>query len=389
VPTADIVIVGGGVIGTSTAFQLGRRKAGRVVLVERETVGAGPTAKTIGIIRLHYSYEPLIRLAVRGLEMFSRFEALTGSTADFTRTGFLLLATVGQLAAVEENVALQRQLGVRTSVLSPAEVARLDPRMNLDDVGGAAYEPDSGYADGYATAAAFAKAARRRGVEIWEGTRAERLVIEDGTVNEVVTTRGTVEAGTVLVAAGPQTPGLLATAGITVPIQASRQQVVQLEPPPAFGRLGVVIEDMTQGFYARPESRRSVLAGVLEEEAEQIVPADGFNQGVDFDFVTRVAALWAHRYPQAAEAGVRGGYASAYDITPDWQPVLGGVDGVPGVFIAAGFSGHGFKLSPALGEALADLLTGRRPEIDISPFALRRFAEGRLIRGRHAQGILG
>jgi len=110
---------------------------------------------------------------------------------------------------------------------------------------------------------------------------------------------------------------------------------------------------------------------------------------VDFDFVSRVGQLWAHRYPGASEAAVRGGYASIYDITPDWQPVLGAVEGVEGLFIAAGFSGHGFKLSPALGEALAALLTGQRPEIDISTFVLSRFAEGRLIRGKHAQGILG
>ncbi|MDQ7844778.1 MAG: FAD-dependent oxidoreductase, partial [Armatimonadota bacterium] len=223
-PTADIVIVGGGVIGTSTAFQLGRRRAGRVVLLERATVGAGPTAKTIGIIRLHYSYEPLIRLAVRGLELFSRFEALTGFPADFTRTGFLLLATPAQLPAVEENVALQRRLGVQTSILSPAEVARLDPRMNLEDVEGAAYEPEAGYADGYAAAAGFAAAARRLGVEIWEGTRAERLVIDRGAVRGVETTRGMIEAGTVLVAAGAHTAALLAAAGVAVPIQASRQQ---------------------------------------------------------------------------------------------------------------------------------------------------------------------
>jgi sarcosine oxidase subunit beta len=179
------------------------------------------------------------------------------------------------------------------------------------------------------------------------------------------------------------------TVDVRLPIEASRQQVVQLSPSEAFGRLGVVIEDMTQGFYARPESVSSVLAGVLEEEAEQIVSPEGYNQGVDFDFVQRVGALWAHRYPQAADAEVRGGYASLYDLTPDWQPVLGAIPGVEGVFVAAGFSGHGFKLAPALGDCLAALLCGERPAVDIGPFAPTRFAEGRLIRGRHAQGILG
>lgn len=389
VPSAEVVIIGGGVMGASAALQLARRRVGRIILVERDTVGAGPTARSIGIIRLHYSYEPLIRLAVRGLQIFASFETLTGATADFTRTGFLLLATPQQLPAVEDNVMLQRDLGVRTEMLSPQDLARLDPRMNLEDVGGAAYEPESGYADGYATTAALATAARRLGTEIWEGTRAERLVTSGGRVAGVQTSRGVIEAPSVLIAAGPWTPSLLATAGPTAPIQAARQQVVHLEPPSGFGRMAVVIEDMAQGFYARPESRAGVLAGVLEEDAEQIVPPDDFSSGVDFDFVGRVARLWAHRYPAAADAAVRGGYASVYDITPDWQPVLGAVEGVEGLFIAAGFSGHGFKLAPALGECLAALLTGERPEIDISGFALSRFAQGRLIRGRHAQGILG
>jgi sarcosine oxidase subunit beta len=389
VAVAETVIIGGGVVGASTAFHLARRRGGRIIVVERNTAGAGPTSKTIGIVRLHYSYEPLIRLATRGLEFFQRFEAHTGATADFVRTGFLLLARPDQLHGVEENVALQQRLGVVTSMLTPADVVRLDPRMNVEDVGGAAYEPDSGYADGYAATAGFIGAARRLGVELWETTRADRLRTAGGRITGVATSRGMIETTQVLVAAGPWTPAVLATAEVRVPIAASRQQVVQLSPPAGFGRLGVVIEDMTQGFYARPESVGSVLAGVLEEEAEQIVSPENFNQGVDFDFVQRVGTLWAHRYPQAADAEVRGGYASLYDLTPDWQPILGAIPEIEGVFIAAGFSGHGFKLSPPLGDCLAALLCGQAPEVDITAFAPARFAEGRLIRGRHAQGILG
>jgi glycine/D-amino acid oxidase-like deaminating enzyme len=205
----------------------------------------------------------------------------------------------------------------------------------------------------------------------------------------VETSRGTIETPSVLVAAGPWTPALLEPLGVTIPIESSRQQVVQLGPPASFGRLTVVIEDLVQGFYARPEAGGTVLAGVLEEEAEEIVQPDAFNRGVDFDFVERVGRMWAHRYPEAGDAEVRRGYASLYDITPDWQPVLGAVDGVGGLFVAAGFSGHGFKLSPALGEVLSALLAGETPRIDISMFALSRFASGNLLHGRHAQGILG
>jgi sarcosine oxidase subunit beta len=387
--TADVVVLGGGSTGTSVAFHLARRHSGKVVLVERDTAGAGPTAKSIGIIRLHYSHEPLIRLAARSLELFARFEELTGAVADFTRCGFLLLAPEREMGVLRANVELQHRLGVVSSILAPAEIGALDARLNLEGVAGAAWEPESGFADGYATAAGFAAAARREGAEIWETTAAQRLIVDGGRVRGVQTGRGEISTGAVLVSCGPWTPALLQPLGVNVPIQASRQQVVQLAPPPAFGVLGVVIEDMAQGFYVRPEAGSTILAGVLEEEAEEIVSPDAFNRGVDFDFVERVGGMWAHRYPAAREAEVRRGYASLYDITPDWQPVLGAVEGIGGLYIAAGFSGHGFKLSPALGEVLAALIAGERPGIDISMFRLSRFAEGHPIRGRHAQGILG
>lgn len=387
--TADAVVLGGGSTGTSAAFQLARRRYGKVVLAERESVGAGPTAKSIGIIRLHYSHEPLIRLAARSLELFSGFDRLTRATADFTRCGFLLLAPEREMAVLRANVEMQHRLGIGSSVLTPPEIAALDPRLHLDDVAGAAWEPESGFADGYATAAGFAAAARREGAEIWERTAVQRIIVDGGRVGAVQTSQGEIRTPVVLAACGPWTPALLQPLGVKVPIRSSRQQVVQLAPPPAFGALSVVIEDMAQGFYVRAEAGDTVLAGVLEEEAEQIVDPDAFNRGVDLNFVERVGRMWAHRYPAAREAEVRRGYASVYDITPDWQPVLGAVDGINGLFVAAGFSGHGFKLSPALGEVLAALIAGEAPGIDVSMFRLSRFAEGHPIRGRHAQGILG
>ncbi|HVH32104.1 MAG TPA: FAD-binding oxidoreductase [bacterium] len=387
--TADVVIIGGGSTGTSVAFQLARRRYGKVILVERETVGAGPTAKTIGIVRLHYSYEPLIRLASRSRDLFGQFEELTGAVADFTRCGFLLLAAEGGMPVVRANVDLQHRLGVHSAIMTPSEIAGLDSRMNLDGVAGGAWEPESGFADGYATASGFAAAARRAGAEVWESAAAQRITVERSAVRGVQTARGEISTPTVLVASGPWTPQLLRPLGVDVPIQSSRQQVVQLGLPASFGALGTVIEDMALGFYARPETGQTVLAGVLEEEAEQIVPVDQYNRGVDFDFVERTGRAWAHRYPGASDAQFRQGYASLYDITPDWQPVLGAVEGIGGLYIAAGFSGHGFKHSPALGEVLTALIAGEVPPIDVSMFRLSRFADGQLIRGHHAQGILG
>jgi sarcosine oxidase subunit beta len=392
--TADVVVIGGGSTGSSVAFQLARRLhggsgPGRVLLIERDTVGAGPTSKSIGIIRLHYSYEPLVRMAQRSLTLFSDFEQLTGGTADFARIGFLLLVSEPQMPALRENISLQHRLGVRSEILSAGAVSELDPRLAVDDVGGAAWEPDSGFADGYATATSFATAARHHGAEIWEGTAVTAIEVSGGRVQALATSRGRVETPTVLVAAGPWTPALLSPLGIDVPIVSARQQVVQLVPPADFGQLRFVVEDLIQGLFARPEAGGTVLAGVLEEDASEIVPPDVFRRRVDFAYIEQVGRMWGRRFPQAAGADVRGGYASLYDVTPDWQPVLGAAGGIDGLFIAAGFSGHGFKLSPALGEVLAAVILGEQPLIDVSPFGLSRFAEGRLLRGHHAQGILG
>lgn len=389
-----VVIIGGGSTGTSVAFQLARRFRAdgggrRVLLVERNTVGAGPTSKSIGIIRLHYSFYPLVAMAQRSLELFARFEELTGQTADFSRIGFLLVVGESQMPTLRENVTLQHRLGIRAEVLDPDGLRRLDARLAVDDVAGAAWEPDSGFADGYATATGFAAGARRDGAEIWEATSVSGIELQGGRVTGVTTSRGFVDASAVLVAAGPWTSPLLAPVGIEIPIVAAREQVVQLAPPPAFGRLNIVVEDLIQGMFARPEAGGTVLAGVLEEEAEEVVSADSYRQRVDFDYVERVGGMWARRFPDAAGAEVRGGYASLYDVTPDWQPMLGAVDGIEGLFIAAGFSGHGFKLAPSLGEVLAAQMLGEQPPVDVSIFRLSRFAEGRLLRGHHAQGILG
>lgn len=386
---ADVVVVGGGCVGTSAAFQLAQLGAGRVVLVERGQVGGGPTGRTVGIVRLHYSHEPLVELARRSLERFVRFHELTGRSADFTRTGFLLLAPAAELEGLAANVALQRRLGVRAEVLTPEEVARLDPRLNLEGVAGAAYEPDAGYADGYATAAGFAAAARELGVEVWEGVMVEEVHAAGGRVTGVRTSRGPVACSRVLVAAGVWTAALLRPLGVDLPVVASREQVVQLMPPAQFGRLEIILEDLTLGFYSRPETGGTVLAGVLEEQPEEVVDPDRYNAGVDWAFVERVGSLWSKRYPGAAQAEFRGGYASIYDVTPDWQPVLGPVDGADGLFVAAGFSGHGFKLSPALGEELARWVCGHPLTVDLRMFSLRRFSEGTLLRGRHGKGLLG
>ena len=385
--SADVVVIGGGCTGTSTAFQLARRGAGRVLLLEQDQVGSGPTGRSSGIVRMHYSLEPLIRLAQRSLEIFQHFADLVGGTADFRTTGFLLLVGDADRAHLEANVRLQSALGVRTFLLGPHELAELEPAMRLEDVAAAAFEPDSGYADGHATSTAFAAAARRHGATVSTGTAARRIIVEHGRVQGVQTDSGVISTHRLLVAAGPWTPRLMDPLGVLLPIRTVRVQVVTVHVPAV--AITRVCGDLLQGFYVRPDVGRQVLVGSLQEADEQEVSVDRYDPGLDFAFAERMGRRLSWRYPAATEGEVRGGFASLYDVTPDWQPVLGPVDGVEGLFVAAGFSGHGFKLSPALGEVMAQLLQGERPAIDLGVFRPSRFAEGALVRSPYEYGILG
>lgn len=389
-PGTDVVVVGAGCTGASAAFWLASQHRQKVVLLDRGTVGGGPTGRSSGIVRMHYSYDPLIRLALRSLAVFSDFDAVVGGSADFRRTGFLILVPPGQEATLEANVRLQQRLGVATSLVDRATVAAIDARLRTDDIGAGAFEPTSGYADGHATATAFAAAARRYGADVREATPALRVLVEGSRVTGVETPGGRIASGAVLVAGGPWTRGLVSPLGLDLPIRATRHQVVTMEVPEGTVPLGHVFVDMGLGIYTRPDVGGQFLAGSVEEGPDEEVNADAFNEGMDFAFAERMSRRLAHRIPAFADVGVKGGYASLYDVTPDWQPILGAAPGVEGLYIAAGFSGHGFKLSPAVGEALAGLIaTGRFHQVDLGLFRLSRFAEGALIHSAYAHGIAG
>jgi len=389
-PATDVVVIGGGCTGSSTAFWLASRYRQRVTLLERRTVGSGPTGRSSGIVRMHYSYEPLVRLALRSVEIFTHFDEVVGGSADFKRTGFLLLAPPGQEAMVATNVRLQQSLGVATSALDRNAITSLDPRLRTDDVSAGVYEPDSGYADGYATATAFAAAARRHAAEVREATPALRVLVDRSRVTGIETPAGRIAAGAVLVAGGPWTRALLAPLGVNLPIRTTRHQVVLLETPPQVAPLNPVLVDLGTGIYVRPDVGGQFLVGSIEEGLDEEVSPDAFNEGTDFGFVEQVSRRLVQRVPAFSGVVVKGGYASLYDVTPDWQPVLGALPDIAGLFVAAGFSGHGFKLSPALGEALAGLVVeGRSATLDLAMFRFSRFAEGALIHSPYAHGIVG
>jgi glycine/D-amino acid oxidase-like deaminating enzyme len=274
------------------------------------------------------------------------------------------------------TLAQQRALGVRAELLEPAELRRIEPRIDATTLGAVLYEPDSGYGDPSAVTAGYAEGARRRGARIEQGVAVTAVRQAAGRVTGVATADGGEIAAPVVVnAAGLWSPQIGRLAGIELPIVIGRHPVFVLERPDAFGPAHMVYLDLDGGAYVRPETGGLTLTGSLTDDERQH-PMDPEDLGADTGFAEADAALGrtARAVPALADARFTRGYAGAFDITPDWMPIL---DESPlrGFFVAAGFSGHGFKLAPAVGEMMAALVTGRRPAVDPAPFRLGRFTE--------------
>jgi sarcosine oxidase subunit beta len=387
---ADVIVVGGGINGASIAFNLAKEGL-KVTLIEKDFIAAGPTGRSSAIIRQHYSHDVTARMALRSLHIFQNFDEVVGGDADFHQTGFLLAARPEDVEQLEANVALQQAVGINTRIVSPQEVKELEPHISIQGIAAAAYEPESGYADPAATTTAYAGRAKELGARLQLDTRVRSLLVEGGRVTGVDTDRGTFQAGAVVVAAGPWTPLISETVGIQLPIRASRHQVATYRRPDDFDR-HMVFAGFADEVYIRPETGQLMLVGSIEpEEAEdEVADPDSFNERVDFDIVADFSERVARRYPVMERGSSAGGWASLYDITPDWHAIMGSLSGVEGLYCAAGTSGHGFKLGPAVGEMMADLIiNGEKPEADINMFSFNRFAEGEGVVGRYEYSIVG
>lgn len=384
-PAHDVVIIGGGVAGASIAFELARRRLD-VALVEKESICAGPTARSCGIVRQHYSHPILARMALEGLRVFQTFAESVGGECEFHRTGFLLTAREDTYETLAANVAMQRSVGIDTRLVSPQEMRDIEPHIDLEGIVGGAYEPQSGYADAYATTLSYATRARELGVEIHTGTRVTAIETDGDRVTGVSTTDGPIAAAAVVVAAGPWAASLLEPLGIALPTEIGRVQVGLFDRPRELATHGV-FADTSLGVYARPESDGIMLVGSIETtDAELTVrDPDRYDEGMDFDRVTSYSERISRRYPAMTGGRFHDGYASLYDLTPDWQPILGPLPGAEGLYGSVGSSGHGFKLAPVVARLLADLVVGE----PVDPEILELFSLDRFDRGARADGRYG
>ena len=378
-PTSDVIIIGGGIMGTSLAWQLARRGGGRVTLLERSVVAAGASGKTGALLRRHYSNHPEAILAHRGWQVFAAWPELVGGKPVHTPSGLIVTVDTspGHEANVERlhrNVALQNSLGIPSRVVTREELRVLQPCATWDDVSHAAYEPDSGYVDAIAATRGMARAAQDAGAVVREATPVLGIEIVGDRVNGVRTPAGLIPADTVVVAAGPWTPRVLAGTGVEIPIAALRVQVAIVQRPldvPAH----MVLLDTAAGIFARPWGSGRTLIGVGGGDQHDPVDPDNHELRNDPGYGEAAIAAAARRIPAMENAAYLHGHAGLYDMTPDAHPIIGAA-GPEGLYLMAGFSGAGFKKGPAVAEAVADLLLspGGPSWVDLHPFRLERFA---------------
>jgi len=380
---ADAVVIGGGIIGASTAHFLTELGFGQVALVEKSGICGGSTQYSAAHVRQHYSNEVAIRLAVRAAEMFAHAEERLGGPAGFVRDGYLVIAPEEQAQAIREIVPVQQALGVETEIITPGEVRHRWPELNVDGVALACFERTSGYADPVQTTRSLVDSARELGLKVYEGCAALDITVENGHVTGVVTADGSIATGVVVNACGPWGDRIGHLVGIDYPLTFSREHEAIFDAPDGFGELPV-LSDATQRLYFRRYGEGKVLVG--EGWPKQKEPADpeDYDDGTDAAHLERMVPKLLHRLPSleptlgAADYGGTfvTGYSGIYDITEDWYPIVGEEE-VGGYYSAFGGSGHCFKLGPALGESLAHAIAGQEPPIDLSSLSGRRFSSGR------------
>jgi sarcosine oxidase subunit beta len=389
--TTDFIVVGGGITGTSAAYQLARRGY-RVTLLEKRYLAAGGTGRTVGLVRQHYSNETTARMALRSLQVWRDFDQVVGGDVGWMQTGALFIVGPHDLEGLKANIALQKQVGIHVEYLDAQAVHTLAPYLNVDDIGGAAYEPDSGCADGAMAANAYATRAQAFGATILQDVEVTAICSDGARITGVETTQGDYSAPVVINAAGPWGARLALGLGYNTPVEVSRHQVAAFQRPESLATpQHPFIGDFVQGFYLRPETGRLTLSGSLEvSEAVNKVDPDHFAETVDMEFNLDMAERTEHRVPAMCDAEIRKGWAGLYDVTPDWHPIIGRMPGLEGFICAFGWSGSGFKMGPVVGEMIADLATGdRQCSIDPHLFRFERFAAGDLVTGRYSYSIMG
>jgi glycine/D-amino acid oxidase-like deaminating enzyme len=376
--TADFIILGAGVMGASIAFHLARRNAGPIVVLDKDHAGSGGSGRSSALIRMHYSFPPEVQLALISLKVFQHWRDVVGEPGEFRKTGFVRIVHPGESEALKQNVAMQRNLGANVQLIDRHQLKELEPDWQVDDVELAAYEPDSGYGDGNVVANDFLGHARDLGATYLSKTHATSFLIDAGRIRGVQTDHGEIHAPVVIAATGPWTRPLFQSTGFDPPIETEFHQVAILKNAPTM-KPGAACIDSVTATYFRSDGSDKFLVG--DFYGKRPIDPDNFPQRPSDIDLEEIMDRAARRLPKLAAAEVMRGVTGVYDVTPDSRPLLGYVPQVEGLYLCAGFSGMGFKLSPAIGLVMSELIIdGKAKTVDITPFRPNRFQEGQPIK---------
>ena len=390
----DAIVIGAGVIGASVAYHLAHLGAKRVLVLERLQIGAGTSTQSSGILRTHYSVIENVELARRSWSAFTHFNDYLGdeeAASGLVKCGYMICAPDGaKLSPLKAALQGQIDKGIEVQFIGQAEARERLPIATFDDAALIGYEPEAGFADAYLVATSFARAARRLGVKIMEGVSVEKLLVDNGKVCGVETTHGTFRSDTVISTQNIWATDIERWTGIPTPVVPERHTVLALEcagspytfQMPVFKDLG------SPGMlYCRSYggSQMLVSEGIV---GETLATPDNEQGDISMDYVVEVGAQVAERFPAYEAAGLASQWTGVYDVTPDWNPVLGRVQGLQGLVVGYGFSGHGFKLSPAVGRVLAQCALNLPTDVSLAPYALERFSSGQLLTGKYGLGAV-
>jgi sarcosine oxidase subunit beta len=372
--TADVVIIGGGIIGLSIAYYLALKKAGRIVLFEKGQLGEGSTSRCVGGIRTQFSTEINILFSLESLRTFENFEEEFGINPEFKRIGYLFLATTeGETEIFKENINLQKKFNIPVEFLDPDTIRGCWPYLSMENVRGGTFCSWDGYAGPSEILAGFASGAKRAGVKIYEGKEATGISLVKGVIDRVKIKDEEVSTPIVVNAGGPYAASIGEMAGIKIPVKPLRRQIFITAPFHLIDRPIPLTIDFHRGWYFRQEGDGLLLSGPLDREPS-------FNLNIDYDAMAETSENAIYRVPILEKARIARGWAGLYEISPDHHAILGKVPEAEGFILASGFSGHGFQHSPAVGKVIAELIVnGEATTIDISPLSIERFQKGRWI----------
>ncbi|MEM2237258.1 MAG: FAD-binding oxidoreductase [Candidatus Caldarchaeum sp.] len=388
----DVVVVGGGSTGASIAYYLTKKGAGRVALVEKDHVGWGQTGRSTAVVRLHYSTLEVAKMALISWRVLKNMEKEVGGPSGFTACGFVILAGEEDYEGLKKNVEMQKSLGIKTEILTPEKLVQLEPRINIEGLYAAAYEPESGYADPVTTAQTYAKAAVNEGCVLMESCEVKGVRMAGNRVERLLTTRGEFEVGLVVNATGVWCNSFLEMFGAALPVKVMKEEIVVWSRPEDFRGQHLVVGDLPYNYYMRPFGDNQTYMGSINPDMsrqEKYPNAFDLEAKVGIDTASRYGEALSKRFPIMAEARVAGGWIGLYDVTPDWHPIIGYSKTVQNLFNAVGLSGHGFKLCPAIGMLASDIILGNKtPLVDPEFFNEERFEKGKLIGVSYKYGVI-